>query len=114
MAIERSNATHASTFEWTKCRRGPRTSQMPSSGSFHFASSDSQERELQRPRVFVDREAGARALPHDVGELAVHVELELFVRGVADPHRRRVAPARQPIEGQLGEASFAGDAVHDL
>ncbi len=73
-----------------------------------------QERELQGPRVFVDREAGARALPHDVGELAVHVELELFVRGVADPHRRRVAPARQPIEGQLGEPSFAGDAVHDL
>ena len=29
----RSNATQAMTFECVKCRRGPRTSQMPSSGS---------------------------------------------------------------------------------
>ena len=28
----RSTATHAIILEWTKCRRGPRTSQMPSSG----------------------------------------------------------------------------------
>ena len=28
----RSNATQAITLEWVKCRRGPRTSQMPSSG----------------------------------------------------------------------------------
>ena len=28
----RSTATHAITFECTKCRRLPRTSQMPSSG----------------------------------------------------------------------------------
>ena len=31
--IARSTATQAMTLEWVKCRRGPRTSQMPSSGS---------------------------------------------------------------------------------
>src|SRR5919108_2552964 len=30
--ITRSAATQASTFEWVKCRFGPRTSQIPSSG----------------------------------------------------------------------------------
>ena len=34
----RSNATHAITFECVKCLFPPRTSQMPSSGSFHIAS----------------------------------------------------------------------------
>ena len=34
----RSNATQAITFECVKWRRGPRTSQMPSSGSFHACS----------------------------------------------------------------------------
>ncbi len=34
----RSNATQAITFEWVKCCRGPRTSQIPSSGCFHASS----------------------------------------------------------------------------
>ena len=34
----RSNATQAITFEWVKCFRPPRTSQMPSSGSRHMVS----------------------------------------------------------------------------
>ena len=37
--IARSNATHAITFECVKWRLGPRTSQMPSSGSRHSRSS---------------------------------------------------------------------------
>ena len=37
----RSNATQAITFEWTKWRRLPRISQMPSSGSRQTASSHS-------------------------------------------------------------------------
>ena len=36
--MARSMATHAMTFEWVKCRRGPRTSQIPSSGSRHPVS----------------------------------------------------------------------------
>jgi hypothetical protein len=31
--MARSIATQAMTFEWVKCRLGPRTSQIPSSGS---------------------------------------------------------------------------------
>ena len=31
MRSARSNATQAITFEWVKCRSGPRTSQMPAS-----------------------------------------------------------------------------------
>ena len=37
----RSNATHAITFEWVKCRYGPRTSQMPASGWRQPSSSHS-------------------------------------------------------------------------
>ena len=32
LAMARSSATQAITFEWVKCRRPPRVSQMPSSG----------------------------------------------------------------------------------
>ena len=39
--MARSNATQAIIFECVKCRRGPRTSQMPSSGSRHRHSSAS-------------------------------------------------------------------------
>ena len=60
---------------------------MPWSGSRHFVASDSSSSSSQRPRVAVEREAGPRGLPHDVGELAVHVELQLRVRGIADAHR---------------------------
>ena len=34
-------ATQAMTLEWVKCRRGPRTSQIPSSGSRHPFSRNS-------------------------------------------------------------------------
>ena len=49
-----------------------------------------------------------------VDHLAVHVELELLVRGVADAHRRRALVAGQPVELALGEPPLARDAVHDL
>ena len=38
LATARSKATQAITLEWTNCRRGPRTSQMPSSGSRQMRS----------------------------------------------------------------------------
>ena len=47
-------------------------------------------------------------------DLAVHVELELRRRGVADPHRRGALVAGQPVELELGEPPLAGRAVHDL
>ena len=36
----RSTATQAMTLEWVKCRRGPRTSQMPSSGSSQWSATN--------------------------------------------------------------------------
>ena len=38
LLIARSNATHAITFEWVNCRRPPRISQMPSSGSCQMSA----------------------------------------------------------------------------
>ena len=49
----RSNATHAITFEWTKWRRGPRTSQIPSSGSRQRRSRFASSTLLQGPRLVV-------------------------------------------------------------
>ena len=57
------------------------------------------------------RLAGAQQRVH---HLAVHVELELLRRGVADPHRLRSLVARQPVELQLGQPPLARAAVHDL
>ncbi len=58
-------------------------------------------------------EAVARVQEH-VHDLAVHIELELLARGVADAHRRRILVAGQPVELHLLQSSFAADAVHDL
>ncbi len=49
-----------------------------------------------------------------VEELTVDIELGLVPGAVADPHRRRVAPAAQVRERALREVVLAADAVHDL
>ena len=69
---------------------------------------------LQRPRVVVGVEAVHARLVQRVHHLAVHVELELLVRRVADPHRARACVAGQPVELVLGDAPLAADAVEDL
>ena len=54
--MARSMATHAMTLEWVKCRRGPRTSQMPSSGSRQPGLEEVHQGQLQLPgRVPSDR-----------------------------------------------------------
>ena len=111
----RSNATHAITFEWVKSRRSPRTSQMPSSGSFQAASRKSRMARWSDPRVRVFlRSCIWRVWCSESSDLAVDVELELLEAGVADPHRRRVLVARQPVDLVLGEPALAARAVHDL
>ncbi len=110
----RSKATQAMTLEWVKCRRPPRTSQMPSSGRCQAFSrkANSSFMAAQPPSRFLQ----AQALGGVDGrqDFAVDVELELPRGGVADPHRFRAFVARQPVELELGEAARAGDAVHDL
>ena len=58
---------------------------------------------LERPGVVVRVEAVHARLVEHVHHLAVHVELELLVRRVADPHRPRALVPRQPVELVLGE-----------
>ena len=88
-ATARSNATQAITFECVKCRRGaahlpdalvglgPRRPRGSRAASRCSAQAWSSAGEAVRARL-VQR----------VHHLAVDVELELLVRGVADPHRR--------------------------
>ena len=56
------------------------------------------DRPLQRPGVVVGRQAVGACLVQRVHHLAVHVELELLVRGVADANRRRACVPGQPLE----------------
>jgi hypothetical protein len=49
-----------------------------------------------------------------VDHLAVHVELELLVRGVPHAHGLRRGVAGEPRQLELGEHALAGQAVHDL
>ena len=103
------------SFEYTKCRGSPRTSQMPWSCSCQRPRGGvgevDEERRVARARVPVELlgEPVRR-----VEQLAVDVELALVPRAVADPHRRAVAPARQVRELALGEVVLAADAEHDL
>ena len=56
----------------------------------------------------------ALGVPDGVEHLAVRVELELFGRGVADPHRCGSSVALEVVERVLLEIGAAVDAVHDL
>ena len=87
----RSNATQAITFEWVKCRRGPRTSQIPSSGCCQADLEEVEERRSSRQAVVERRQPAPAALVQRVDDLAVDVELELARRP-----RCRSAPAREP------------------
>src|SRR5215468_11749858 len=107
----RSMATHAITLECVKCRRGPRTSQIPSSGWVQPVSLE--EMLLERPGVLVAFDADPARLVKRVHHLAVHVELELMDSGVADAHGRRGLVAGQPVEHELGEPALAAGTVHD-
>ena len=115
--MARSMATHAMTLEWVKCRRGPRTSQIPSSGSRH----PSRRKSISESW---NSQVGAGASPRRLGlrlglverrhHLAVDVELELAGGGVADAHGCRALVTREPVDLPLVEAALAGGPVHDL
>ena len=49
-----------------------------------------------------------------VHQLAVDIELQLLVGGVADAHRPAVLVPGQPRQLVFGQPALAGDAVHDL
>src|SRR5215831_11192548 len=53
-------------------------------------------------------------LVHRIGNFTVDIQLELSGCGVADTHWPGVLVTRQPGYLPLEEASFAGNAIHDL
>jgi hypothetical protein len=53
--------------------------------------------ELHFPAAFVGTKATLASLLEGVHQLAVHVELELAMSGIADANRPRVEVAGQPI-----------------
>src|SRR5437588_2808400 len=69
---------------------------------------------LQRPGLLFLAEAVDPGLVERVEHLAVHIELKLPARGVADPDGARGLVASEPRELELRQAPLACDAVHDL
>ena len=55
-----------------------------------------QHRAFQRPASFIEFELGHAPLVKGVDQFAIDVELQLRMRGVADPHRLRAFIAGQP------------------
>src|ERR1700722_1235667 len=81
----RSKATHAITLECVKCCRGPRTSQIPSSGpdGFKMIKKCAPDCRSSRHRS----QPVAARLEHGVRDLAVDIKLELTSRRVSDSNR---------------------------
>ena len=73
-----------------------------------------QHRAFQRPGALVEFQLGHARLMKRVDQFAVDVELQLGVRGVADPNRLRAFVAGQPAGLPFQQAPLAHDAVHDL
>ena len=69
---------------------------------------------LDAPRVLVRLHPAESGLVHGVHDLAEHVELDLVGRPVADPDRCGSFETAEPRKLELGKATFAGEAVHDL
>ena len=74
----------------------------------------SEQLQHQRPDVLVRRSTLDPQLVDGVQDLAVDVQLELRRCGVPDPYRRRALISRQPVQLELVQAAFPGEAVHHL
>ena len=111
--MTRSKATQAITFEWTKCRRGPRISQIPSSGRCQFDSRNSSSATCKFQASGSGIETAGRA--------RCKVSIPRHTRrvgtaggGIAHPHGSCALVARQPGDLVFVEAADTGDAVQDL
>ena len=104
-ATARSNATQAITFECVKCRCGPRTSQMPASGSRQPSSSHSSSFRVSAQTLSSGAAPVRARLVERVDHLAVDVELELRRGRVADPHRPRALVARAASRARARRAA---------
>ena len=69
---------------------------------------------LHGPGCFSRRQSREARMMQRIRHLAIHVELVLTRRGIADAHRARTFEAGQPGDFPFGEAPLTADAVHDL
>ena len=112
--MARSNATQAMTLECVKCLRGPRTSQMPSSGSIQCDS-----RNLSSANCTFQA-AGSGSSPLIRARCSVSITSPYTSSWncrrcrVAHAHRRGALVAGQPAHLVLVEAAHAGHAVQNL
>ena len=73
-----------------------------------------QQGALHVPAGLRDGEASHARLLEGIHQLAIDVELELLVGGVADAHGFRIGIAGQPVDFPFGEPPLAAQSVHDL
>src|SRR4029078_5961671 len=66
------------------------------------------------PGASIQFELGGSPLMECVDQFAVDVELQLRMRGIADPHWLRAFVAGQPFGLPFQQAALPHDAVHDL
>ncbi len=94
----------------------PRPAHLPDAlvGLVPVLLQEAEQRPLQRPGVPVEADPGGPAEAERVDHLAVDVKLALADRRVADPDRRRVLVAGQPLRFPFGQPALAGHPVHDL
>ena len=114
-ATARSNATHASTFECVKWRRGPRTSQIPSSGSSHAPSRNSIRLRCS-DHAWSSAGEAVRCAPGAARPSPRRTRRAGTARARRSRSRTglRARIARQPVELGLRDAPLAADAVEDL
>ena len=117
--MPRSTATQHISLLYTYCRRSLRTSQIDESGSSQRLIAISTMLLSSSHNVALMTPPKSRVHVCAVEHLAVHVELELIDRGVADAHRFRSAISLEMVEDVLGgmrvsaEIEEIGD-VHGL
>ena len=73
-----------------------------------------QQGALQSPVDRAAAQAAATRLVQRIHHLAIHVELHLRMRRIADAHRHRSFVSRQPRKFPFAQPALAGHAVHDL
>ena len=69
---------------------------------------------FQIPRSVIELQLGHPRLMKRVHQFAIDVELQLGMRGIADPNRLCTLIAGQPARLPFQQAALAHDAVHDL
>src|SRR5207248_9584647 len=71
------------------------------------------KRPLEVPGCFKFLQSVFACLVEGIEHLAIHIELELLGRGIADPHWLRTFVTRQFGQLEFGKTPFSRHTVHD-